>query len=923
MIKFFQSSIVRLLNMLILSVITLGLLLFSVIIGLHNYQQITTDLDTKAKGISSIAAIALQEPIWNYDEQAMIGIVKAILLDKDVVGIEVRSSESADPIKTELNSIFNGMTFADITTRKNELRVLVNQATIEKESKVIGKVSIITSQAKALQQITLTSQLIAGFAAALVLVMGFLVWVSARKFVAKPLKGLEISADQLAHGNLDYPIDTGRHDEIGALANSFSDMRDSIKRKIDDLHVLNTTGEVLAGIHDQTLALETVLKVMQKQTNLQEGSIYLVKADELIISAYHPEKKDHASSSSSSPKSFKLGEGIAGQAARLAKILFIPDTSLASEYIDADSADKAKALLCVPMMDDQTVFGVMNFSGDVGSVKFRPEDEGFALTLARLTVVTTKNIQMLNVIEEQNRTLEQKVLERTAQLRQKTNDINSMLQNMQQGIFTVVQGGLVHPEYSAYLERILESGEIAGTYFMNVLLAHADIGSDQLSQIETAVTALLGEDAMMYDFNSHLLIGEFNMQLPDGRRKILEIDWAPIINDEDKIEKLMITVRDITELRGLQQEAESQRQELEIIGQILSVNQEKFKDFVKSSQTFIAENEHLIQVTQLKDIDVLATLFRNMHTIKGNARTYGFKYLTDAVHEAEHTYADMRHHQETQWDKTLLLHELQKAGDYVEKYKSVYESKLSNFTESTPGKFVEAALLEKIETTLAEAMISESVNLTALLTKIDTLFKAIDTEPIPHVLDGILKTLPTLALELGKTPPRTLIQDGGIRVTAEIAPVIKDIFVHAFRNAMDHGLETEEERRVSGKTIQGTIYLQTELDGGDLVFHFRDDGRGLALARIRLKALENGLLSAGDYLDDATAAELIFHSGLSTAQAVSDVSGRGVGMDAVRRFLAKHGGRIAVKFTDVESAGCHFRPFELEIRLPGRFAIQI
>ena len=93
MISFFRSSIVRMFNTIILSLITVGLLAFSVLIGLHSYNTTTTELDQKANGIANLASIALQNPIWNYDQEALLNIVKAILNDKDVVGIEVNSAE--------------------------------------------------------------------------------------------------------------------------------------------------------------------------------------------------------------------------------------------------------------------------------------------------------------------------------------------------------------------------------------------------------------------------------------------------------------------------------------------------------------------------------------------------------------------------------------------------------------------------------------------------------------------------------------------------------------------------------------------------------------------------------------------------------------------------------------------------------------
>lgn len=911
-----QSSIIRLLIALILSVIVVGLLIFSFMIGIQHYQQTTTDLETKANSVAGIAAVALAEPIWNFDEQAIAGVINAILLDEDVVGIEVISAETGKTTAKDFKDSLKNLEYADIVAQKDTLNLLINTANVERENAAIGEVRILTSRAKVQKQIKETSILIGAFAVTLILIMGLMVWVSARKLVAAPLKRLETSADQLARGNLDYPIDTGRNDEIGALATSFSEMRNAIRKKIEDLHVINTTGETLAGIHDQTLALETVLKVINEHTRLQFGSIYLAKGNTLEISAFFPEGMQETIGTQHTPRDFQFGEGVAGKVAQSGKTLFVSDTSKAADFVATASSEPPKALLCVPMMDNNGVFGVMNFSGDVAAAQFKPEDEEFALTLARLTVVTIKNIQMLKVIEEQNRTLEQKVLDRTAQLRQKTNDINSMLQNMQQGIFTITQDGTVHPEYSSYLERILDIRPIAGAHFMKVLFEGARLGADQINQVENAVLAMLGEDPMMYEFNSHLLVNEFCLG-----NKILDLDWAVII-DDGCIQKIMVTVRDVTELRALQIEAENQRQELEIIGQILAINQRKFDEFIKSSESFIEQNENLIQGTEQYNVDVLATLFRNMHTIKGNARTYGFRYLTDAVHEAENTYDTLRRKQEAEWDKDALLNELHKAGDCVAKYKQVYETKLSKFADATQGKFIEKTLFDSILATTTHA-VTHHEQAVAAIVHVNTLLQAVDAEPVANILDGIVKALPALADELGKAAPQVHLDTDNLRVHGPLAAAMKDVFMHMFRNAMDHGIEAPAERERAGKPHYGTISLQASLSGDKLVIQFKDDGRGLALGRIRQKALENGLINDTAALDDATAAELIFNSGLSTAQAVSNISGRGVGMDAVRQFLRAHDGDIHVRFTDTQSKGQDFRPFALEIQLPGHAFIKV
>lgn len=143
---------------------------------------------------------------------------------------------------------------------------------------------------------------------------------------------------------------------------------------------------------------------------------------------------------------------------------------------------------------------------------------------------------------------------------------------------------------------------------------------------------------------------------------------------------------------------------------------------------------------------------------------------------------------------------------------------------------------------------------------------------------------------------------------------IGDPMVHLVRNSLDHGIETPEERVAAGKPETGTITLNAFHQGGNIVIQIIDDGKGLDVERIRSKAVERGLVSEGDRLSDEQIHELIFHPGFSTADVISDISGRGVGMDVVRRNIQELNGSVEVE--SVPGKGSTFT-----IRLPLTLAI--
>jgi HAMP domain-containing protein/HPt (histidine-containing phosphotransfer) domain-containing protein/two-component sensor histidine kinase len=770
------------------------------------------------------------------------------------------------------------------------------------------------------QQVNRT-QLIVGGLISLGLLSAIVIGFILSRTISNPISSLKSSAMELARGNLDQEIDTRRDDELGSLARSFAEMRDAIRKKINDLHILNHTGEDLAGIHSQVKALQTALSVMREQTNVEWGSVYLLNEEtqQLEIRAYHPERSDLTEHRA---KSFKLGEGIAGRTAQEKRVLFIPNSETETDYVDGYAKDgAARAIICVPMIDEGKIFGVMNFSGEVGKVKFDASDSEFAETIARMTVVASKNIHMLNVIEDQNRNLEQKVLARTAELRQKTNDINNMLQNMHQGIFTINVGNQVHPEYSAYLENILETTSIAGSDAMTLLFSNSDLSTNSLDQINAALSAIVGEDAIGYDFNKHLLVKEFRKNMADGRTKTLELDWDPMAGDGSTIEKMMVTVRDVTELRALQAAAEHQKWELEVIGQILGISRNKFDAFVKNALQFIQENEALIKGNAKTKSEVIATLFRNMHTIKGNARTYGFKHITDVVHEVENTYDKLRKGTDVSWDSERLLRELYQAKQAVETYNNICKSKLAG--ADTNGVFVDNDLMAMAMQTLETVDSRDEASLRQALGRVRKLLAAIGTESISVMLDGIVRSIPDLAKTLGKEPPKVVVKNDHIRLAPEVAQVLKNVFTHEFRNSVDHGLEPIQEREAAGKPRAGTITLEAHEDKDKLVFKLYDDGRGLPLDKILKRALEKGLVPANNSLTDEQIANLVFLPGLSTSENLSDISGRGVGMDAVKKFVTELGGDIELKLSGKPSGHSRYRQFESRITLPAGVYVKV
>ncbi|MBM3133395.1 MAG: chemotaxis protein CheA, partial [Chloroflexi bacterium] len=167
--------------------------------------------------------------------------------------------------------------------------------------------------------------------------------------------------------------------------------------------------------------------------------------------------------------------------------------------------------------------------------------------------------------------------------------------------------------------------------------------------------------------------------------------------------------------------------------------------------------------------------------------------------------------------------------------------------------------------------------------------------PVGTVFNRFPRMVRDLAQKAGKQI-EFIVEGQETGIDRSVIEHIRDPLVHLLRNAVDHGIELPEKRRASGKPEKGTIRLSAAHEQSYIAITVEDDGRGIDGARLKEVAVKKGLLSAeaAGRIDDIEAVDLIFEAGLSTAEKVTDVSGRGVGMDIVRQNIESLNGHIAV-----------------------------
>lgn len=196
--------------------------------------------------------------------------------------------------------------------------------------------------------------------------------------------------------------------------------------------------------------------------------------------------------------------------------------------------------------------------------------------------------------------------------------------------------------------------------------------------------------------------------------------------------------------------------------------------------------------------------------------------------------------------------------------------------------------------------ISQLASITSELQRSSTVLRMI---PIKQTFQRMSRLVRDLSKNSGKLVNVVTVGED-TEIDRNMVDEIYNPLVHMIRNAVDHGMEMPEDRIQAGKPERGTIRLKAFHRGGNIVIEISDDGRGLNREKIRQKAVKNGLINAGDALTDQEVNRLILLPGFSTAEKITDISGRGVGMDVVKQAVEKLRGKMDIQ--SVEGKGTTF-----------------
>ncbi len=516
---------------------------------------------------------------------------------------------------------------------------------------------------------------------------------------------------------------------------------------------------------------------------------------------------------------------------RSKRLLLIADSQTAIEAREDAYARKLQpsSILCVPMLAQGELKGVLYLENSLALNAFSQDRSQMLEVLASHAAIALEHALLY-----QN--LEQRVFE-------KTRDLRSILTHVKLGIFALKGPELCIDElYSPYLEVLFGSKDLVGKPALPFLMGRAlSFDKDQEALLLASLQAIVGEGSLAFAMNHDHLPRELRLAVGDGVRE-LEIDWAPMLDQHDQVEKILVCLRDVTDIRSWQNDAGQKQDELQRLSELMEHSPARVQKFLHEFELWPFTEANV-------QGDQFIALGRRLHTLKGVARSMGFLSLSEALHYAE---------------DYVMGGEREDDGELVRALGQV---------KSAAAVYLGLAL--KLWQHQGE---DELLTLRAFL------------EPLAT------RVMRESASALNKLQPHVYIEAPPLTVGDAGRGLLEKVLVHILRNAVDHGIESLEERLQAHKSPEGVVGLKAEVVAESLLLYIEDDGRGLALDRIRVKGQARGLWSDDVGFDQT--AQSIFMSGLSTRDTVSEISGRGIGLDAVADLLSEVGGTIRVEFRE-------------------------
>lgn len=478
-------------------------------------------------------------------------------------------------------------------------------------------------------------------------------------------------------------------------------------------------------------------------------------------------------------------------------------------------------------------------------------------------------------IEDYSKNLEKKVEERTRELRSANDFIQAMINSLDQGLFVFGPDLKCSPIYTRACENLFKKSPAGLTY--NEVL---DLGEDQKPRIEKWANIMFTE-MLPFDSAAQLGVNEkvYGDNIDSDDYSMLKLHYHPMRDEEEKISNVVVVATDKTdEMRAIEETRKKERY-VEMIFKILATKKQ-FIDFIHEVDNYVKNLDEVID-QPAPNLDHAMLIY---HSFNGGFGMYAVDSLVVEARKCEQTIVEMKKKGEVS-QETLMSEKESFKESYATFKNQIFET--LGLTSNTVE--VDQAILLYIND-----LVQKSGNKELKYVFNEKIMKV----PVEEFFVPYKNLLETLGPKLGKEFAPLKVHNGELRVDPDSYREFFSLLVHLFRNCADHGIEAPNVREERNKDIFGSIqvHVNVEDEGSRLKLVIEDDGNGIDPARIRKKLLEkHPNNTAVSQESDNEVIYHIFDQDFSTAEQVTTISGRGVGMSAIKEIVERMNGEIRLE----------------------------
>lgn len=528
-------------------------------------------------------------------------------------------------------------------------------------------------------------------------------------------------------------------------------------------------------------------------------------------------------------------------------------------------------------------------------------------------------------IENQNKTLECQNLELEAQnlelvksrtqiqkakqkLQIKEKSVRMLLDNAGQGFLSFGNDLRVHPEYSQECINILGT-EVKNESFPKLLYYNDD---EQRNFMENVLKRILTEKVR---YKKQIYLPLLNDEV-NINNKTIHIDYK-VINDidNDNEDDIMVILTDITDKRSLESQIIEERNTLKMVVKVV-VNYNDFIDIISDYYRFCRTELNEIFAINNNLREILAIVYREIHTFKGNFSQIYMNKTTSYLHHIESNLEDIKNVEEntTIEDLKLFLEDCCLANLVDEDLGVLKQTLGEDLLKRQDVVLIDNQRLLQIE--LKMLNILSPFECKTFLPEL----RSLRYKPLKEFLNSYADYVEKLAGNLNKIINPLIIEGENLLIDGDVYHNFLKSLVHVFRNIIDHAIESPEERVENGKCEYGNICCKYKLvDNNALSLVIKDDGQGINIDKLLMKAVEKNLYTKDEAMNLSVEEilNLIFLDGISTKEDVSYLSGRGIGLAAVRNEVYKLNGKLKVRTKAGEGTEMEFiLPYTPSMQMP-------